>query len=81
MLNQHLINHLIISLTLTLRQCYFNTIWHGTKYTLGSVDLTLGILLRILSQSSVYCLNVSSFKAFMSSFYSATSLPGCLCLY
>ncbi len=26
MLNQHLINHLIISLTLTLLQCYFNTI-------------------------------------------------------
>ncbi len=40
MLNQHLINHLIISLTLTLLQCYFNTIWSGTKYTLSSVDFT-----------------------------------------
>ncbi len=44
-LNHHLINHLIISLTLTPLQCYFNTIWSGTKYTLSSVDLTLGILL------------------------------------
>jgi len=55
MFNHHLINSLIISLTLTLLQCFFNTIQRGTKCTLSRVDLTLGILLcsiKLLSRSS-----------------------------
>jgi len=45
MFNHLLINSLIIPLTLTLLQCYFNTIQRGTKCYLSRVDLTLWILL------------------------------------
>lgn len=34
-----------------------------------------------LSQLSVYCVNVSSFKTFLSSFYSVTAIAEYLCLY
>ncbi len=45
MLNHHVITKLIISLTLTLLQCYFfNTLGVDYIYT-GSVDLTLEVLL------------------------------------
>ncbi len=45
MLNHHSITKLIISLTLTLLQCYyFNTLGVDYIYT-GSVDLTLEVLL------------------------------------
>ncbi len=45
MLNHHVITKLIISLTLTLLQCYFfNTLSVDYIYT-GSVDLTLEVLL------------------------------------
>ncbi len=53
MLNHHSITKRIISLTLTLLQCYyFNTLGVDYIYT-GSVDLTLEVLLCVLCVSQV----------------------------
>ncbi len=58
MLNHHSITKRIISLTLTLLQCYyFNTLGVDYIYT-GSVDLTLEVLLCKLLMSNFrinYC--------------------------
>ncbi len=45
MLNHHSITKLIISLTLTLLQCYFFNTLSVDSVNTGSVDLTLGVLL------------------------------------
>ncbi len=65
MLNHHSITKLIISLTLTLLQCYFfNTLSVDYIYT-GSVDLTLEVLLcrigeYIISSAALETENVAS---------------------
>ncbi len=58
MLNHHSITKLIISLTLTLLQCYyFNTLGVDYIYT-GSVDLTLEVLLCSLHYKAMFTLGV-----------------------
>ncbi len=47
MLNHHSITKLIISLTLTLTQCYFFNTLSVDYINTGSVNLTLGVLLCI----------------------------------
>ncbi len=47
MLNHHSITKLIISLTLTLLQCYFFNTLSVDYINTGSVDLTLGVLLCV----------------------------------